>query len=94
MGMYVRMVRGGVTSQYTVDSRIPAGYAQVLAARNSSLGVKYYIYGLDLLSQWTYVGDVPTVERPGVDPFTRFPPGPAIHPSLVGIDPGGPPPNL
>jgi len=48
-GNRVQKVTGGVTTQYTVDSRNPTGYAQVLAEWKSTVVSKYFIYGLELL---------------------------------------------
>src|SRR5208337_2245698 len=58
-GNRLQKVVGGVTTQYTVDSRNPTGYAQVLVEWTSGVGLKYYIYGLELLNQWKYVGGPP-----------------------------------
>ena len=60
-GNRVKKITGGVTTQYTVDSRNPTGYAQVLMEWRSDVGAKYYEYGLELLNQWKYVGGPPPV---------------------------------
>jgi YD repeat-containing protein len=48
-GNRVQKVAAAATTQYTVDSHNPTGYAQVLVDWRSDVGAKYYIYGLELL---------------------------------------------